>query len=242
MPDKPATLNEYLRQFREDTKGTPDELKQADIALKIGKSQSLISKIERGLSRLEEWEPHELYNLLLAWRQTPAKMLWLADRYDLRKLKEYIGESRRMAGVSEGRRVRYLGVINAGMLGVNEVLENGHATASVPDMIAEKYRLEDVFAVDVVGDSMLDEDARRSIPPGSRVYFHSLLAPEPGEIVCAYLPDHDITVIKRWRPSEGYAVLASHNPRHEPILVRDAEEGVLQGVYLTHTPRTPRLR
>ena len=242
MPDKPKTLNEYLRQFREDTKGTPDELQQADIALKIDASQSLISKIERGLARLDTWEPARLYDLLLAWRQTPARMVQLAERYDLVRLKEYIAKTRRITGVAEGSRVRYLGVVSAGMLGANEVLDNGHATVSVPDAIADKYRLEDVFAVNVIGDSMLDEDARRSIPPGSLVYFHASLAPEPGEIVCVYLPVHDQTVIKLWRPQAEYTVLASSNAAHPPIIVRDADESILQGVYLTHVPETPRLR
>lgn len=242
MPAEPATLNEYLRRSREDTRGSANELMQADIALRINASQSLLSKVERGLARLDEWDGRRLYELLLAYRLTPAKMLQLADRYDLRKLKEYIAESRRMTGVTEGERVRYLGVISAGMLGANEVLDNGHATVSVPDAIADKYRLEDVFAVNVVGDSMLDEDARRSIPPGSLVYFHSRLAPEAGEIVCVYLREHDQTVIKQWRPQIGYAVLASSNREHAPIIVQDADEGILQGVYLTHVPETPRLR
>lgn len=138
MPDQPETLNEYLKEFREDTKGTPDELKQADIALAIGASQSLISKIERGLARLDRWEPERLYKLLLAWRQTPAQMLHLADRYDLRDLAEYIRDTRQMAGVTEGPKVRYLGVVSAGMLGANEVLDNGHAKVSAPDVIAEQ--------------------------------------------------------------------------------------------------------
>lgn len=242
MPDKPATLNAYLKQFREDTRGTADELTQEGIAQKIGESQSQVSKIERGMVRLHTWRPERLYQLLLAWRQTPSMMLQLADRFDLTALREYIAETRHMASVSEGSRVRYLGVVSAGKLGANEVLENGHASVSVPDAIAERYRLEDVFAVNVVGDSMLDEDARRSIPPGSLVYFHSKLAPEIGEIVCVYLPHYDQTVIKKWKPQAGYAVLASSNPQHEPIIVRDADEALLQGVYLTHIPETSRLR
>lgn len=242
MPDKPGTLNDYLKQYREDTKGTGHELMQADIALRLRMSQPTISKIERGLTDLSTWEPSRLYDLLIAWRQTPAQMLELADRYDLKQLKEYMAEARQMMRVSEGSRVRYLGAVSAGKLGANEVLENGHASVSVPDAIAERYRLEDVFAVNVVGDSMLDEDTRRSIPPGSLVYFHTKLAPEVGEIVCVYLPHHDQTVIKKWRPNTGYAVLASSNPQHEPIIVRDADEALFQGVYLTHIPETARLR
>lgn len=95
MPVEPATLNEYLRRSREDTRGSANELMQADIALRIKASQSLLSKVERGLARLDEWDGRRLYELLLAYRLTPAKMLQLADRYDLRKLKEYIAESLR---------------------------------------------------------------------------------------------------------------------------------------------------
>lgn len=243
MREWPRTLNEYLKRYREDTKGTGDELQQADIALAIDRSQSLISKVERGLADLSTWEPNLLYKMLLAWRQTPAKVIQIADQYDLRALKEYIAETRRMSAVGKGGgRVRLLGVVSAGMLSANEVMENGLGTVGVPDAIADKYRLEDVFAVNVAGDSMLDDDAKRSIAEGSLVYFHALLAPEPGEIVCVYLPEHDQTVIKLWRPKAGYAVLASRNEKHEPIIVRDADEAILQGVYLTHIPETPRLR
>lgn len=87
MPDKPGTLNDYLKQYREDTKGTGHELMQADIALRLRMSQPTISKIERGLTDLSTWEPSRLYDLLIAWRQTPAQMLELADRYDLKQLK-----------------------------------------------------------------------------------------------------------------------------------------------------------
>lgn len=243
MPRESDTLNEYLRRFREDTKGTENELMQADIALAIGKSQSLLSKIERGLADLTKWKPSELYELLLAYRQTPAHMLRLANRFGLRKLTTYIEERNRMLGVGEGARVRYLGVISAGMLGASEVMDvSQQATVSAPDAIADKYRLEDVFAVNVVGDSMLDQEARDSIPPGSLVFFHSRLSPEVGEIVCVYLPRPDQTVIKRWHPGHGYAVLTSHNPHHEPIVVTSEDEAILQGVYLTHIPETPRLR
>lgn len=244
MPRESDTLNEYLRRFREGTKGTKSELMQADIALAIDKSQSLLSKIERGLTDLTKWPPAQLYELLLAYRQTPASMLRLAETYHLPKLKVYIEKQARILGVEEkGARVRYLGIVSAGMLGASEVLDGSQQTSvSAPDIIVQRYRLEDVFAVNVVGDSMLDETARDSIPPGSLVFFHTKLAPEFGEIVCVYLPGPDQTVIKSWRPGHGYAVLASRNAAHAPIVVTDEDDAILQGVYLTHIPETPRLR
>lgn len=235
------TLNSYLKARREDTKGSHREFKQADVALAIGASQSLISKIERGLAVLSAWKPDRLYELLLAYRVPPARMLTLADEYHLPRLRQYVEERNSTYGVKEGMRVRHMGIVSAGKLGESAVSDEPNYV-SVPDIITARYRVEDVFAVNVTGDSMVAQDARRDIPPGSLVYFHSRLRPEPGEIVCAYLTVHDQTVIKRWAPGHGYAVLASENPKHEPIVVIDEDEGMLQGVYLTHIPETPRLR
>lgn len=235
-------LNDYLKRRREETIGTSKEIRQADIALALRVSQPLISKVERGLADLSSWEPSRLYDLLLAYGVPPAKMLEVTDMPEYHAFHAYLAERNAMYRVREGERVRFLGKVSAGKLGVSYAEDGAPRTVNVPDAIVARYRLEDVFAVNVDGESMIDRDARDSIPPGSLVYFHCRLQPDPGEIVCVYLAEHDHTVIKRWKPRVGYTILESSNPEHKPIIVQNDDEAVLQGVYLTHIPETPRLR
>lgn len=200
-------LNDYLKRQREETIGTNKEIRQADIALALRVSQPLISKVERGLADLSSWEPSRLYDLLLAYGVPPAKMLEVTDMPEYHAFHSYLSERNSVYRVREGERVRFLGKVSAGKLGASWAEDGQPRTVSVPDAIVARYRLEDVFAVNVNGDSMIDRDARNSIPPGSLAYFHCRLTPEPGEIVCVYLVDLDHTVIKRWRPKVGYAAL-----------------------------------
>lgn len=235
-------LNADLKRRREATEDTEAVVRQADVALRIGKSQSLISKIERGLANLATWQPDDLYDLLLAYGVKPTEMPTLTEEPQYHEFRAWLADRNQTYRVREGEgQVRFLGKISAGRLG-ESYRDDERETVSAPDAITARYRLDDVFAVNVNGQSMIDQDARRTIPPGSLVFFHSKLRPEPGEIVCVYLAAHDQTVLKVWRPKDGYAVLESNNAKHAPIIVTDEDDATLQGVYLTHIPETGRLR
>lgn len=234
-------LGRTLKERRADFRGTDREVQQADIAIATGQSQSQVSKVERGLVNVAQWRPDTLYDLLLAYRYTPSEMLALAQQYELRKLETYISQRSKLYNVREGMKVRYLGVIAAGRVG-SSFADSDPEPVSVPDAVASRYKLEDVFAATVSGASMLSDDVRESIPPDSLVYFHCKLSPEPGEIVCAYLPGEDHSVIKRWKPGVEYTVLRSHNTEHPPIILRQEDEAIIQGVYLTHIPMSSRLQ
>ena len=227
-----------LKHRRADFKGTAREVNQADVAFAIGQSQSQVSKIERGAVDLSTWRPEVLYDLFLAYRFAPSDMLSLADEYSLRTLESYLSQRSKLYNVREGVKVPYLGVIAAGPVGGED---EGEAV-NVPDVIAVRYRLEDVFAATITSDTILSDDARDCIPPDSLAYFHTKLTPEHGELVCAYLPAQDHSVIKRWHPTEEYTVLRSRTGKHPPIVLETNDEVILQGVYLTHLPMSARLR
>lgn len=233
-------LGRMLNERREDFRGTAREVQQADVAFAIRQSQSQVSKIERGLVDLTTWRPEVLYDLFLAYKFAPGEMLELASEYGLERLEAYINDRAKLYNVREGMRVRYVGAVAAGRVG-SSFAGGELEPVSVPDVIAARYRLEDIFAATVSGQSMISDDARSCIPPDSLVYFHSKLHPEPGEIVCVYLPQEDHSVIKRWQPEQGYAILRSHNNEHLPIVLQGEDEAILQGVYLTHLPMGSRL-
>ena len=239
---KYKALGHYLKTRRLDWRGTAKWRSQSDVAERARVSQPQVSKLESGRLILEDQRPEDVYDLLLQYDLSPARMLEIADEYSLDAFREYIGERTRMYGAEVGKRqVRFLGVIGAGRIGASWS-DDEKAYRAVPDRIANKYRLEDVFVVEVDGTSMISDDAAKNIPPCSEVFFHSRLTPEPGEIVCVYLPDSDHTVLKQFEPSESYTVLRSHNNAHAPIVVDESTRATVQGVYLTHYPVGSRLR
>ncbi len=138
-------------------------------------------------------------------------------------------------------RVRFAGVVSAGAFGAS-LIDEERSLVGAPDWIADRYDLSKVFAVEVSGDSMLADDARRAIPEGSLVFFHSALQPEYGEIVCVRLLESDISIIKKYIPGDQYTTLESFNREHEPIILNSSKPAQVEGVYLTHIPRPPRLR
>lgn len=237
-------LWEYLKERREERKGSLNRgarLEQADIAKAIGQSQSQVSKFERGLIDVYSANADWLYGLMVAYGLTRAEIDRAIEDFELRKVREYLVRKDRMLSTKEGPKVQHLGIVNAGMIGVSEFDTTGRAV-TVPDEIAAKYDLSDVFAVDVTGDSMVSDDVRESIPAGSRVFFHHRLNPTAGEVVCVYLVDDDHSVIKKYEPNRDFVLLRSHNDKHEPIVLRPGTEVILQGVYLAHQVLSHRAR
>lgn len=230
-----------LAERRTDTLGTPRPIRQEDIADEIGRSQAYISKIERGKTKPEKVHPEELYKIMLGYRFTRPEIIRIAEERGYDRLSAYVADIGKRYAVKDGPKVKHLGVVNAGML-TSGASETTDKQVNVPDEIADRYDLNDVFAVDVDGDSMVSEDVRDTIPPGSLVFFHSALGPNPGDIVCVYLVEHDHSVIKRYEPSRDFTVLRSLNNKHEPIVLSDPDAGILQGVYLAHIAFAARMR
>lgn len=244
MPQPAKGLGRALAERREDAKGRQKKQSQREVGDKIGLSQTSMSNIENGYKDqdLAAWRPVDLYDLFQAYGLAPSEMLEWAQEYHLDPFQQYLTERTRMYGVDkDGGRVRFAGVIGAGRIG-DSWSEDEVSFRSCPDHIASKYRLEDIFAVEVSGDSMIADSARDHVPSSSVVFFHSKLVPERGEIICAYLPEQDHTVIKRFDSNGSYTVLRSHNDKHQPIVIDGDENAHIQGVYLSHEVLGPRLR
>lgn len=231
------------RLERNERKGVVKKSQQ-NIADEVGISQTWVSLFENGHKDLDvaDWRPEKLYDLFLAYGLSPSEMLEWSQEYHLERFHRYLTDRTRMYSVDEGRKkVRVAGTIGAGRLGESWA-EEEVAYRTCPDHIASKYRLEDIIAVEVSGDSMIADSARDHIPPGSVVYLHMRLTPEAGEIVCVYLPSQDHTVLKRYEQDGTYTVLRSHNDQHQPIILDRKANAVLQGVYLAHEVLGPRFR
>jgi SOS-response transcriptional repressor LexA len=240
-------LGKFLEDHRKGLKDTPRYFSQEDVANDLQISQAYVSRLENGgLDRtIPKWPAERQYLLLRVYKFTEREIGEIAHKFHLDRLIEYLHLIRRQPsthlGVAEGPRVRYMGLVSAGAFGDSYQSEDA-TLVSVPDWIAERYDLEDIFAVDVTGESMTCDQAKRTIPEGSRVYFHAKLRPEVGEIVCCRLLDRDNSVIKVFKPSGAYTTLESYNRDHKPLILDESNPAQLEGVYLTHIPRPSRLR
>ncbi len=72
------------------------------------------------------------------------------------------------------------------------------------------------------GNSMLSDDARRSIADGSIVLVNEHLQPLAGQLVVVWLHDQDLGVNKAWNPKGDGLWLVSYNGEHAPIHVDEA--------------------
>ena len=125
--------------------------------------------------------------------------------------------------------MRLLGTVSAGHFG-DAFADDQPEPVDIPAHILKNHDPSDVFALDGAGDSMLCDDAARSIPPGTRVYFHHRMRPHVGQIVCVRLQDDDISVIKVYRPGENFVTLMSHNKAHRPIVIDEHTPATIEGV------------
>ena len=237
VTDKRMTIRERLKEKRTDLGKN-----QGDIGKALGYEQGSISLFERDTARLRRKGVSFARNLFKAYgfdENEASQLVYELFKDELSTLKG----TAQLAVRAKGPTVQYAGIVSAGRLG-NSFTEDEVTEVMVPEWIAERYDLSKVYAVDVEGDSMVSEDAKESIPEGSRVFFLSIngVRPNNGEIVSCYLEHEDINVIKIWRKEDDWITLHSYNRQHKPIILEESTPCRLQGVYLTHIPRGPRLR
>lgn len=205
-------------------------------------SQAMLSRVERGRKDFTAAWPAAEHRLavLRTYGFKDYEIRQLDQKFKLGVSHLLLPEGAQRVSI-DGPKARHFGPVNAG-LSLTELSKEEVELLSVPDWIADRYDLDQVFSMDIVGNSMACEDVHKSIPEGSRVYFLEGAQPNPGETVCARLYEEGLHVIKIYKPQQGYAILESYNHEHQPIIVNEDRPGDVVGVYLTHIPRGPRLR
>lgn len=158
------------------------------------------------------------------------------------------GESDRHTGYRRDRPrgrvnpVRFLGTVSAGLNadGVMQPIEY----LAVSDFFTNGHDPDELFALEVTGDSMVSEDKRQEIPPGSIVLISENLAPRDGMVVVAWLENEDIAVLKTFHHGDDTETtwLLSHNPDHKPILIDESTPAVIRGVMVGQWKRGPALQ
>ncbi|NJK43974.1 MAG: hypothetical protein HC933_06525 [Pleurocapsa sp. SU_196_0] len=141
-----------------------------------------------------------------------------------------------------GVEVRHLGLVQAMMQLDKGTLRNGgvHRARRVacPLPAALKYNPDDLYVLDVNGDSMTCPDVQKTIPAGSSVLFHAKLEPRNGKIVAAWLPGigpsaGGMGVLKTFRRKETEGVvLESYNPSGARYPAQLYPDMMIQGVCL----------
>jgi len=93
--------------------------------------------------------------------------------------------------------------------------------------VGEMFAASDMFALEVSGDSMIDD----AIADGDYVIVRKQSTADRGQIVVALLPEENETTLKRWYPEHNRIRLQPSNPQMKPIYVKDARvQGVVVGV------------
>ena len=133
--------------------------------------------------------------------------------------------------------VRFLGSVSAGLNGDGVSLPVDYL--AVADFFLKNYDSDDVYALEVTGDSMVSDDVRRAVPPGSIILVHERLQPLPGQVVVAWLEDQDIGVLKVYEQQDGDVWLVSHNSEHPPIRVDGDTPATVRGVMIAQWTRAP---
>lgn len=130
--------------------------------------------------------------------------------------------------LGEGILVRHGGTVSAGLSNIVSATDD-IVWVEIPRSIVRNYKREDLFVLDVEGDSMVSEDVKTRIPPGASVVFHRTLQPKPGQAIVCWLERHDIGVLKVARQEEAHTVLYSHNDQLEPIVISKDNPALWQG-------------
>jgi repressor LexA len=125
------------------------------------------------------------------------------------------------ADTKENRGLRLLGRVAAGVL--HEAVETNERV-DFGDMFPSDA--EDLFVLEVHGDSMIDDQ----IADGDYVVVRSQPTAYKNQIVVAQTPDGEAT-LKRWHPEGDHIKLLPSNKSMKPIKVKEAKVlGVLVGV------------
>lgn len=130
--------------------------------------------------------------------------------------------------------VKHYGTVGAG-LSPSAYAEAHPEYRTFPNVAGlEGYRDDELFTLDVIGDSMTCEKVQRTIPEGSTAIFYATNEAQNGDIVAVWLEKEQKGVLKMYDCSGGYVVLRSYNDNHKPITLEPGDCDMIQGVYLTH--------
>ena len=219
----------------------PVKISQESLSYRLGLGQGTVSRLERN-AEVELQNRTARFNLefLQAYGFSEAKMLELARRFSFELPYEFVAPRLRRSVAEGSVTVRYAGIVSAGTSG-GSMMDEGEVIC--PSPILERYgdELDKIFVCQVAGLSMTSDDVKRDIPEGSLVYFHSGLSPEPGEVICCWIREASMNVVKRFQPEPHKTLLTSNNLEHNPIIITEPDECVLQGVYLMHQVSGSRL-
>jgi SOS-response transcriptional repressor LexA len=107
--------------------------------------------------------------------------------------------------------VPLLGTVSAGY-DPNNIFDFGSVVQVDPSLV-RGHATETLYALVVNGNSMLSEGARyEGVRPGSTIVVDAAEAPSHGDVVVAYVPEHDLTVLKLFQEGPE-AALVSINPQ-----------------------------
>lgn len=244
-PKGPFTPGELLRQLREERKINSAR----EMARRTGLSHTLHSEQEKALGPIN-MQGDTARRIA---RATSVPM-WLIDKIAsgaIDELPDNLDELRAQA-LSEQRSlserqtrgriqpVRFLGSVSAGLDG------DGVADAidylGVADYFLGDYNPEDLYLLEVTGDSMVSDDARQYVPPGSIIIVHERLEPLPGQVIVAWLENEDMGVLKVYEEKDGETWLLSYNSNHAPIRVTEETPASLRGVMVANWTKAPGFR
>lgn len=131
------------------------------------------------------------------------------------------------------RLIRHCGSVGAGLwlVGASEY-PDFRAFPRIPGL--ESYADDELFALDVIGDSMTCEATQKTISEGSLAIFLASSDAQMGDIVAVWLERQQRGVLKIYDKQGGHIVLRSYNNAHKPIILEPDEPATIQGIYLTH--------
>jgi len=221
-------------------------LNQADLGRLLDKSQTWVSQslfddTERTIRRMAVNQPGQLQKLIQKLQLDPggfSRLIGLDVEALLAASQAPRGIIRR--GKADPLRenllhsvplVRHRGTVSAGLVGSggsNEALDY----RPLPQDWLGSYDPEEVFTLDVNGDSMTSTEVAHAIHQGYTVLVHGKLEPQPEDIVVVWLPEREIGVIKVWHEEQKHIVLESYNPKVPPIVLSPDEPGEINGVVL----------
>ena len=92
-------------------------------------------------------------------------------------------------------------------------------------LLPSKEKTEDLFALEVQGDSMIDA----MVNDGDIVIMRPITQPNNGEMVAVWLSDRDETTLKYFYLENGRVRLQPANPRMSPIIIDDPTHVQVQG-------------
>ena len=110
-----------------------------------------------------------------------------------------------------------------------------HGSYSVTREAINGYDPEDLFKLTADGLSMVSDEVRNAISPGTPLICHRFLEPEQGDIVIVWLDDHEMGIVKEYWPRHTRdIVLRSWNNDFPPITLRPEDRWHVQGVVISY--------